>query len=142
MMQEMNSEETPESTPDTYSGYAGYQGYRDREMPIQGQKLEETFHDSLVQRIKQELQTETRKPGERFTSQRLMLALVSICVLVVLFGLYVMALTFGHLTGDTLGALGGAMFGLLAAIVLINAYFNFAGTTKSDTQKKKGQKEK
>lgn len=140
----MNRDEGATYASHIYGGYEGERAYRDEELPMRGQKLggnDEVLYDSLVRRIKQELQAESRKASERSAGQRLMLALVSVCALIVLFGLIVVALAFGHLSGDATSLLGGTMFFLLGAIIMINAFFNF-GSTAGKTQKKKGGGEK
>ncbi len=143
-MQEMDVPQDVASGPGSYGAYTGEQPYRDNEGPLRGQKLDleyETVQDVLIRRMKQELQAESKKTGERSASQRLMLALVSVCALVVLFGFVVLALTFGHLSDTLTVLLGGSMFFVIGAIVTINAYFTFAARAQK-AAKKQGQEEK
>ncbi len=126
-MQEMNSQETSERSFRASEGYAGEPSYHEWDQPVAGQKL--VLDDEIA--ASYSTGQKTRKAGSVSSGQRLILAIVSICVLAILFCAVVLAFIFGHLSSDGMAALGAGMFGLLVAVVLINVYFNWENIKRS-----------
>lgn len=134
---QMNSEERQGSQQQTYSGYAG-------EYMAAGQKLEddgdEQFADMLARRIRQDMHNESST--NQFVHQRFLLAMLSLCAVVILFTLLVAALVFGHVSGDAAAGLGWSMFLICATIMAVNGYFNSASKEIHRQDDKSGKKAK
>jgi len=132
-MQQMNSQEDKQQ-----NSYGQYEGMVQNDAYTEsygtGQKLDnedEQFADILVRRIKQELGDDQSGSARRILNTRMIVAIASLCVLVLAFALLVFAVAFGHVSGDSLGTLGGGIFWIGAVIIAINGYFNWASSTIS-----------
>ncbi len=136
-MQQMNSQENKQGIYGQYEGASQNDSYT--ESYGAGQKLDnedEQFADILVRRIKQELGDDASGSARRVLNARMIVAIVSLCVLLLAFALLVVALAFGHISGDGMGALGGAIFWIGAVIITINGYFNWASKHENNKQTK------
>jgi hypothetical protein len=114
---------------DEEAGHNWQQEYGHYEGP--GQKIrddDELFASMSAQKMKSELGND-RNPS---VSQRLALAIVSICAIVVLFGLLVLALALKVAdSGEASAALGWGFVATCAVIFAINRLFNPSGNLSS-----------
>jgi hypothetical protein len=137
-MQQMNSEEASHSWQNPYGSYTGSAEYGNSFAGAAEQKLhvndDEIFATLLAQKIKEELRGELQPASNSFPGMRLALAIVSLCLLVPLFGLLILAITIGHVSGDGSHALGWGTIAICATIIAVNGYFNWAsgGMKKQD----------
>ncbi len=139
-MQEMNRDESFAYATNISSEYERERVYRGDDLPLWGQKIgddDARLHDLLRRHMNREMQSDTHKTGEHSIGQRFLLALVSICALVAMFGFVVVALAFAHLSANATALLGAAMFFLLGAIIIINATFNSPPSAVQTRKKKK-----
>lgn len=141
-MQQMNSQEDKRQ-----NSYGHYEGTLESDSYTEsygaGQKLDsedEQFADILVRRIKQELGDDLAGSARRILNARMIVAIASLCVLLLAFALLIFALVFGHVAGDSMGTLGGAIFWIGAVIIAINGYFNWASSTISKHENTKRAK--
>ncbi len=125
-MQQMGSQEGRNQ-----SAYGQYEGTLQSDAYTEsygtGQKLDnedEQFADILVRRMKQELDDDTSGSARRLLSARMIVAIVSLCALVLLFALLVFVLLIGHVSNGGDIALGYGFFFCIVAIIAINGYFN------------------
>lgn len=137
-MQQMDSSEE-RTAHDLQQEYGRYEGA--------GQKIrgddDELFASLLARKMKSELGNERNS----LASMRLALGIVSLCAVVVLFGLLVLALALKVAnSGGASIALGWGFVATCGVIIAVNSYFNKAGSVpdKSATngQEKKGEQTK
>ena len=125
-MQQMNPQESKQQG--VYGQYEGTsQNDLYTESYVTGQKLDnedEQFSDILVRRMKQELGDDVARNAQRSLSARMIVAIVSLCTLVLLFALLVFVLLVGHVSSGGDIALGYGFFFCIVAIIAINGYFN------------------
>jgi len=128
---------------DEEAGHNWQQEYGRYEGP--GQKIrddDELFASMLARKMKHELVNERNT----LAVQRLVLGIVSVCAVVVLFGLLVLALALKVAnSGEASAALGWGFAVTCAVIFAVNGFFNVAGrvpdkTATSDQGKKDEQK--
>jgi hypothetical protein len=99
-----------------------------------GQKIrgddDELFASMLARKMKRELGNERNT----LASQRLALGIVSVCAVVVLFGLLVLALALKVASsGEASAALGWGFAVTCLAIIAVNGYFNQASRVQDKT---------
>lgn len=126
-MQQMNPGETEGTRYDPYNSYQGNPRYNDEFANFPGQKLghdDEQFADLLARKIKQELKSELRSSRGPSAGQRLALAIVSLCLLIPLFALFVAALPFLQTSAGGATAFGWGIIAICVTIITVNAYFN------------------
>jgi hypothetical protein len=117
---------------DEEAGHNWQQEYGRYEGP--GQKIrdddDELFATMLARKMKSELGND-RNP---LAGQRLVLGIVSVCAVVVLFGLLVLALALKVASsGEASAALGWGFAVTCAVIFAVNGFFNAAGRTPDKT---------
>ena len=141
-MQQMNSQQGKQQ-----NSYGQYEGMLPNDAYTEsygtGQKLDnedEQFADILVRRMKQELGEEQLGSAKRTLNARMIVAIVSLCALVLAFALLTFALVVGHLPAEGVYALSGGIFWLGAVIISINGYFNWASSTISKHENDKRTK--
>ena len=113
-----------------YEGVAQNDAYT--ESYATGQKLDnedEQFADILVRRIKQELGDDAAKNAQPLLRARMIVAITSLCVLVLLFALLVLVLLVGQVSSGGDIALGYSFFFCVVAIIVVNSYFNKLSST-------------
>ncbi len=118
-MQQMDSSDE-RAGHDWQQGYGRYEGA--------GQKMrgddDELFASMLARKMKSELGNERNT----LAGMRLALGIVSLCAVVVLFGLLVLALALKVASsGEASAALGWGFVATCGVIILVNVYFNKAG---------------
>lgn len=121
-MQYSNSEETEGKRHHSYTGYAGE--LQEYERRLSGQELEGEHDEKLADRLSRLIEHEVQPERAFWQHPRLLLGLVSLCALVCLFGLLVLALLIG---AD--GNVGGFVFAFLiscVSIIAVNGYFNWS----------------
>lgn len=125
-MQQMNSQEDKQQ-----NSYGQYEGTSQNDVYTEsygtGQKLDnedEQFADILVRRIKQELGGELAGSAKNLLNARIVVAIASLCALVLLFALLVLILLVGHVSSGGDIALGYSFFFCIVAIIAINGSFN------------------
>jgi hypothetical protein len=129
------------------SGYGAYEGEpRYNEYGgLSSQKLnvddDEQFAEILARKIKQELRDEFAQGGQPSINERLMLGIASLCAVVCLFGLLVLALIMGVSGGATI-ALGWGIVAIVIVIAIINGYFNSSTTRIEKNRSKSNGNEK
>ena len=139
-MQQMDSQQGRQH--DVYGQYEGIaQNDAYTESYATGQKLDnddEQFADILVRRIKQELGDDAAKNAPGLLRARMIVAIVSLCVLVLLFALLVFVLLISHVSSGGDIALGYGFFFCIVAIIAINGYFNrvTSSISKQENSKK------
>ncbi len=141
-MQQMNSQEGKQQ-----NSYGQYEGITQNDLYNEpygvGQKLDnddEQFADVIVRRMKQEFGDDVSKNAQRTLSARMTVAIVSLCALLPLFALLVLALVFGHVSNGGDIALGYGFFFIIAAIIAINGSFNRIGSVVSKRENTKSVK--
>ena len=131
-MQQMNPEETKSGWRDSSGGYGGYAEYSDRSASSSGQKLnhdsDEQFAEILTRKIKRELKVELQAGSS--LGYRVALGIVSVCMLVPLFGLLIWAISLNPDTNASI-ALGWGFATVCGVIFAVNGYFNWASTVIS-----------
>ncbi len=141
-MQQMNSQECkPQGMYGQYEGTPQNDSYT--ESYGTGQKLDnedDQFADIIIRRMKQELGDDVSGNAQRLLSARMIVAIASLCVLVLAFALLVFALVFGHVSGEGVYALSGGIFWLGTVIISINGYFNWASSNISKRENNKRTK--
>jgi hypothetical protein len=112
-----------------------------------GQKIrdddDELFASMLARKMKRELGNERNA----LAVQRLVLGIVSVCAVVVLFGLLVLALALKVASsGEASAALGWGFAVTCGVIFAVNGFFNVAGRgpdkTATNSQEKKSEQDK
>ncbi len=142
-MQQMDPKEAKGEWRQGSPGYGVYEGeprYSEFE-GLSGQKLnvddDEQFAEILARKIKQELRDEFSQGGQPSINERLLLGIASLCAVVCLFGLLVLALILGVSGGATI-ALGWGIVAIVIVIAIINGYFN-SSTTRIEKNRTKGK---
>jgi len=122
VMQQMNSQE--DKGQNAYGQYESVPLNDHYNEPYSvGQKLA-SDDEEPVYRVKRESSRGSSSDAGRMLTARMIVAVVSLCVLVPIFALLVFALVIGHISGGGTIALGWGVVGIIIAIIYINAYFN------------------
>jgi hypothetical protein len=101
----------------------------------EGESQYSEFADILVRKIKSELGQEK----DALVRSRLVLAVTSVCAVVILFWLLVLALMMGVVDKNVNAsyALGWGFVSVCGVIIMVNAYFNFAGSKMHKNERAK-----
>src|SRR5579859_2267919 len=121
-MHSSNSEETEGERQHSSTGYVGEQ--QEYERRLSGQELEGEHDAKVADKLSRLIEHELQPEKAFWQHPRLLLGLVSLCALVCLFGLLVLALLIG---AD--GNVGGFVFAFLISclcIIAVNGYFNWS----------------
>lgn len=135
-MQHTNSEEMHGEWQDQYKGYEGDIRYDERyQGNTDGQKLDsdadntEAFAGMRSRNTMRQFQDEAQLGNTSLNGYRLLLAIVSVCALVLVFALLIAALAFGHISTGGSIALGWGTVAVCGTIMAVNGYYNWASKT-------------
>src|SRR5450631_959072 len=112
-----------------------------------GQKIRDDDDERFASMVARKMKRELGNERNTLAVQRLVLGIVSVCAVVVLFGLLVVALALKVASsGEASAALGWGFVATCAVIFAVNRFFNAPGSvsnkTSTNSQEKKSEQDK
>jgi hypothetical protein len=130
-MQHTNSEQIHGEWQDQHRGYDGGLTYEGQyQLNNDGQKLDSDENGAFAglppRNMHRQFNGGIQMGNISLHGYRLLLAVVSVCALVLVFALLIAALAFGHVSSDGSIALGWGTVAVCGTIMAVNGYFNWA----------------